>query len=194
MLSDKDRELISIGASIAAGCQPCTNFHLRAARIAGASDAEISQAVNDALSVSRHATEVMAQLTAEHAGAPISDADWQKNPLISELVSVSAASAVNSALDLKTHIAAARKLGATKGQILSAIKIASAIKSTAERKVEEATGRATEVSPTKSADCYNQADEEFTEQAVRAAAEECPGIESRGSQCGCHSEVKSKKS
>jgi AhpD family alkylhydroperoxidase len=47
MLTEKDQELIAIGTSIAAGCQPCTKYHFRAARIAGANDDEISQAVSN---------------------------------------------------------------------------------------------------------------------------------------------------
>ena len=61
-LNDKDQELIAIGASIAAGCVPCAKYHFRAARIAGAQDAEIQQAVSDALCVRRSATEGMAEL------------------------------------------------------------------------------------------------------------------------------------
>ncbi len=132
MLSDKDRELIGIGASIAAGCEPCAKFHLRAARIAGASEVEIGRAVNDALSVRDHATEAMAQVAAEYADARILDAEsGPQSMLLHELVSVSAAHALNSVGGLEMHVAAARKLGATEGQIRSAIKIASAIKATA---------------------------------------------------------------
>lgn len=133
MLNDKDRELVSIGASIAANCQPCAAFHLRAAQIAGASDSEINQAVNEALGVRRHATEGMAQLANQYLST--SNPGSQANQLIWELVSLSAAWAINSAPDIEEHIAAAQRLGATKGQILSATKIASAIKATAERKV-----------------------------------------------------------
>ncbi len=156
MLSDKDRELIGIGASLAANCEPCAKFHLRAARIAGASDAELWQVVNDALGVRRHATEKIARLAAEHLGTPVSDAGNRENPLIRELVSISAACAVNSVPDLEAHLAAARELGATKGQILSAIKIADAVKATAERKAEEATGRGAGGDPITSENCCNQ--------------------------------------
>lgn len=60
MLSDQDQELIGIGVSIAAGCQPCTNFHLRATRTAGANDAEISRALSCALSVTDLETHIRA--------------------------------------------------------------------------------------------------------------------------------------
>jgi AhpD family alkylhydroperoxidase len=168
MLSDKDRELIGIGASIAAGCEPCASFHLRAAQIAGANDTEISQAVNDALTVRRCATEGMARFTALHLGGSTPEMSGsQTSPLLGELISISAAFAVNSVADLETHIAVARALGATKGQILAAIKIASAVKGIAAGKVEEAARRAAEAMPRASADC--------------------------GPGCACRSQVESRK-
>ncbi len=137
MLSDKDRELIGIGASIAASCEPCAKFHLQAARIAGASDAEIGHAVDDALSVRDHATAVMERVAAEHGHERAADTtDDPASALLRELVSISAAHAVNSVADLEAHAAVARKLGATDGQIRSAIKIASAIKAAATGKVD----------------------------------------------------------
>ncbi len=194
MLSDKDRELISIGASLAAGCQPCARFHLRAAQIAGASDAEINEAVNDALGVSRQATEQMAELARQYVGASKPDATGQANPLLRELVSISAASAITSISELEAHLAAARTLGATKGQILSAIKIASAVKGTAEGKVEEATGRAMEVTPVETESCCQLSEDWVAEKAVKAAAPapERSDTKNCGPTCACHSETQKK--
>ncbi len=187
MLSDKDRELIGLGASIAAGCQPCTNFHVRAARIAGASDAEIAQAVNDALDASGHAREVMAQIVGQHYTAPTSDTFGREaGPVIRELVSISAAYAVNGVTDLETRVAAARRLGATDGQILAAIKIASAVKRVAVRKVEEATSRAMGVTSAES-------EREVSEQAVRTAAQVCSGMGDCGPQGGSGSQLDRQK-
>lgn len=189
MLNDKDRELISIGASLAAGCQPCARFHLRAAQIAGASDAEINQAANDALSVSRDATEKMADLANQYVGPANPHATGQANPLLRELVSISAACAINSIPELTTHLAAARTLGATKAQILSAIRIASAVKDTAEGKVEEATGRALGEKPAETESCCRPSEDKATERAMKAAAaaQERSETGACGPMCGCHS-------
>ncbi len=189
MFSDKDRELISIGASLAAGCQPCARFHLRAALIAGASGAEIDRAVNDALGVSRHATEQMAELARQYLGDVHPDTTSQGNPLLRELVSISAACAVNSIPDFETHLAAAREHGATKGQILSAIKIASAVKGTAERKVEEATRRTLGGRPIEGESCCQPSGDQFSERAMKrsAPAPERSGSGDCGPTCGCHS-------
>ncbi len=195
MLNDKDRELISIGASLAAGCQPCARFHLRAAHIAGASDTEIRQAVDEALAVRRHATEEMAQLAAKDSGVPTSDTPGDRDDLLTrELVAISAACAVNSIPDFETHLAAAQSLGATKGQLLSAIKIASAVKSTAERKLEEATGRALGGKPVETESCCQSVEDGANERATKRGtpAQERSGAGKCGPTCGCYSENQKK--
>jgi|TARA_Y100000310_G_scaffold317955_1_gene371446 4-carboxymuconolactone decarboxylase len=44
-LSDRDRELVAIGAAIASNCVPCIEYHVPAARTVGLDDAEIKEAV-----------------------------------------------------------------------------------------------------------------------------------------------------
>lgn len=46
VLSTKIAELVAIGASIAANCQPCLKYHFDTAKKAGATDAEISAAID----------------------------------------------------------------------------------------------------------------------------------------------------
>jgi AhpD family alkylhydroperoxidase len=50
----KEKELAAVGISIAAGCKPCTDFHVKKAREVGASEAEIKQSMSDAVSVRRY--------------------------------------------------------------------------------------------------------------------------------------------
>ena len=52
-LSDRDRELVAIGAAIASNCVPCTEYHVPAARQAGLDDAEIKEAISLADKVKR---------------------------------------------------------------------------------------------------------------------------------------------
>ena len=144
MLTEKEQELIAIGASIAAGCQPCTTFHIRAARIAEANDDEIRRAVGNALRVRRNATEVMARIGASQSvDASASEAnDDEDKSLIGALVSIGSAYAVNCVTNLETHVASAREQGATDGQILSAIKISCAVKDVAGNKAKAAAAKA----------------------------------------------------
>lgn len=141
ILTQKEKELIGIGVSIAAGCQPCTVHHFKAARQAGATEAEIRQAVDAALCVRNSATEIMAGLAEKHLGngRVIEKSCCGSKPLIDELVSVGAALAVNCTTSLETHLQAAQTTGATHRQIQTALGVARAIKKVAEQKAEAIT-------------------------------------------------------
>ncbi len=142
MLSDKEQELIAVGASIASGCQPCTRYHFRAARIAGANDEEIRQAVSAALCVRRNATEVMARLGNQPDETKPEIVCCESESPIRELVSISAAYAVNCVSHLETHLTAARQHGVPDDQILAALKIACAVKDMAGKKAQAAAYKA----------------------------------------------------
>jgi AhpD family alkylhydroperoxidase len=140
-LTQKEKELVAIGASIAAGCQPCTAHHFKAVRQAGATEAEIRQAVDAALCVRNSATKIMTGLAEKHLGNghAVEEPCCSSKPLIGELVSVGAALAVNCATNLETHLQAARTVGATERQIQTALGMARAIKKVAEQKAEAIT-------------------------------------------------------
>jgi AhpD family alkylhydroperoxidase len=59
MLNEKTTELVAIGASITANCQPCLEFHVTKAREFGASTEEIMAAVEIGKLVRRGATAKM---------------------------------------------------------------------------------------------------------------------------------------
>lgn len=48
-ITPKEKELAAVGISVATGCKPCTDHHMKAVRKARASDKEIRQTVADAL-------------------------------------------------------------------------------------------------------------------------------------------------
>jgi len=58
-LNDKTKELIAIGASISANCQPCLDYHLNKALEYGADESEISEAINVGTLVRRGAASKM---------------------------------------------------------------------------------------------------------------------------------------
>jgi hypothetical protein len=87
-------------------------------------------------------------------GAPESDAtNGSEKSLIGELVSVSAAFAVNCVTNLETHLTAAWQLGATARQIQTVLDIARAVKSMAGKKAEAAIAKAAEESQVCADDC-----------------------------------------
>jgi AhpD family alkylhydroperoxidase len=155
VLSEKVQEIIAVGASVAAGCLPCTKFHLRAASDVGAGEGEILQAVRVAVEVRRAATEIMAKaggLPPAEAEKPGPDPEGGRT-LVQELVSISAAYAVNCPTSLGTHMAAARALGATDEQMFEAVKIACAIRDVAVQKAKAAAGAVFGVSEEQAAGC-----------------------------------------
>jgi AhpD family alkylhydroperoxidase len=52
-LTDREKELVAIGASVGAGCQPCTGYHVRAGVKAGLTKDEVSGAIDGAQVVRR---------------------------------------------------------------------------------------------------------------------------------------------
>src|SRR5512140_622544 len=96
-LTETQQELIAVGVSIAAGCKPCTAYHLKAARAAGASDEEIRRAVSHALGVRHSATELMARLADKLLGnaSELETSRLAEESLTDDLVSAGAAFAVN---------------------------------------------------------------------------------------------------
>lgn len=62
-LAPDHRELVAIGAAVAANCEPCLAYHLRKARVAGLSDAQLRAAVV----VARQVKETPARLILEAA-------------------------------------------------------------------------------------------------------------------------------
>lgn len=185
VLSERDQEIIAVGASMASGCLPCTKFHLRAAAGAGADEGEILQAVCDATRVRRAATELMARAGGlshgewipaipEPAGAP---------SMLRELVAVAAAYAVNCSTSLGTHMAAARALGATDGQMLAALKITCAIKDVACQKAKAAAGSVLGVREEQAVACDCSGDDAVPE---AGAASNAPGKAKGAGDEDCH--------
>ncbi len=58
-LDNRTKELIAVGASLAANCQPCLQFHVTKARESGADDAEIAVAIGVAKAVRKGAAAKM---------------------------------------------------------------------------------------------------------------------------------------
>jgi len=130
-LTTKEKELVNIGASVATGCKPCTDYHFEKVRGAGASDEEIEQAISDALAVRDSAREIMQSHGLSHLGIakPVEESGRAcETTRIRELVAVGAALAVNCTTNLEKHLTAARTLGITEDEIRSVLDAALFIK------------------------------------------------------------------
>jgi AhpD family alkylhydroperoxidase len=76
-LDNRITELIAIGASVTANCQPCLQYHIDKALESGASDLEIAQAIEVAKTVRKGAAAKMDQFAStisktapSNAGSP----------------------------------------------------------------------------------------------------------------------------
>ena len=79
-LDNKTKELIAIGASVSANCQPCLEYHTGKAIECGVSTDEIQQAIETGKLVRRGAASKMDKFASELIGSsnikqPATDAD-----------------------------------------------------------------------------------------------------------------------
>lgn len=138
-ITSKEKELAAVGISIATGCMPCTDFHVKKVREFGASDAEIKRAITDALSVRREAADIMeAYGFARLEGRKPADDPKHASTTdrINELVCTGAAFGVNSVSCLKMHLEAAESVGISHEDITTILKLSAFIKGKAASHVE----------------------------------------------------------
>ena len=141
-LTQKEKELVAVAASIASGCLPCTVHHIKAVRESGASEAEVLGATRIALDVRDDATEMMAEaaqgnLSYEYPGQAKSGSLEQP---IDDLLAIGAALACNSVAGLEYYVATGRAAGATTREIQTAMGIARAIRKEAAERADVGIG------------------------------------------------------
>jgi AhpD family alkylhydroperoxidase len=139
-LTPKQKELVAVGASIAAGCRPCTEHHFDAARQAGVTDAEIRRAVDCALAIRERSGQLMATLADQLLDTPPRRDLPERvgGTVIDELVAAAAALAVNWVAGVEDHLTIAKALGASGRQIQNALGMARLVKKVAGQKVDAA--------------------------------------------------------
>jgi alkylhydroperoxidase/carboxymuconolactone decarboxylase family protein YurZ len=130
MLTQKEKELVAVAASIASGYVPCTIHYLKSVRQAGGSETEVFRAIRIALDVRDDATEMMAEVAQgnpnyEYPGK--AEAGSVQQP-IDNLVAMGAAFACNSVAGLEYYWTKAKQAGASTRQMLQVIQSVRAIK------------------------------------------------------------------
>ena len=146
-MTPREKELVAIGISVAAGCKPCTDHHVAVARKARASDEEIRQAAVDAFVVRRHAADIMEAYALAHLGEErdVSRFGFHGEPnRMTALVCLGAAFAVNCVASLEHHLAAAGKAGVPEDEIEQIVTLAAFIKQKAASHVERLVGMSEE--------------------------------------------------
>lgn len=138
-MTPRDKELVAIGISVAAGCKPCTDHHVKVARKARATDDEIRQAVDVALDVRRRAADIMEAHALAHLDEQMEAMGVEVSTGLSRiklLVGLGAAFAVNCVSSLKHKLAAAELSGVSEDDIAEIVKMAVFIKKKAASHVE----------------------------------------------------------
>ena len=138
-LNRQDREYISVGVSVAAGCKRCFEVHVKEARFQGVAEDEIVDSMNIALDVRERAQEIMKEHGLRVLGRKLAqivtgeDEEGGEKAAppgtrIEELTAAACAFAVNCERSLERHQANARAAGATDEEIQEAVRISQFIK------------------------------------------------------------------
>ncbi len=164
ILSQKEKGLVAVAASIASGCLPCTTHHLKAARETGATEAEIGEVMEIALSARNNVTQIIAE--AAHGNPspryPLEDHSGPLRQPMRELVSLAAAMACNSTKGLEVNLTRAQAAGVTTRLIRTAALIAQAVREEASDQAEAVFDRMVEPTSVNAGEqagaCCQQAD------------------------------------
>jgi len=138
ILTQKEKELVAVAASIASGCVPCTMHHTKAVREAGAPEAEVLGAIRIALDVRDYATEMMAEAAHGnlHYAYPGKTQSRSVRQPIDHLIALGAAFACNSVAGLEYYWAKAKETEVSTRHILVVIAIVRGIRKSAVEKVD----------------------------------------------------------
>jgi RNA polymerase sigma-70 factor, ECF subfamily len=139
ILPAKTKKLIGVGASVAAGCQPCTHSFAEAARAAGACDRGVRLAIEAGLGLRARAAGAMQAWSLEDFAHPEIDAAFRAERVALEaLINLAAAVAVSSASEVTRCLAEAARVGVSAEQVRVAAEIARVARRGAEREVDKA--------------------------------------------------------
>ena len=148
VLSQKEKELIAVGAAVSAGCAMCSNHHFKQAFKRGATKDEVHHAVIAATAVMEDSMGDLQRTThrlmdMEPQESHISDVETTEK--LTALIKLAAAVAVNNVIYSKRYIGIADKLGASSRELHSTIKLVRVIQKRAGKFVDEAIEEAFEV-------------------------------------------------
>ncbi len=142
-IADKEKELAAVGMSVAAGCKPCTNHHVKAATDVGCSVEEIKHAISIAINVRCQATEIMEAFALARFDKNVQEieaAEVGNTNRVDILVAIGAAFAVNCTSTLEKHLALAESTGITQDEISRILHLSKFIKGKGASHVERLGG------------------------------------------------------
>ena len=142
-ITPKEKELVAIGISVAAGCKPCTDHHVTVAQKARATGVEMREAVVDSLLIRHRAADIMeahALDRLDEERKPVTLGSRSTSNRMEAMVSVGAAFAVNCTSSLEHSLATAKAAGVSQDEIMQIVELAAFIKRKAASHVERLVG------------------------------------------------------
>jgi AhpD family alkylhydroperoxidase len=131
-LTDEQRELVAIGASVGAGCQPCVSHHLKAAAKAGVPAERLLAGVVNAELAAAESAERLADHARAQLGSEVKEP--KTAPSLDEaLASLGGALGSNDLANVKQQLRVCRHLGVTHAQLREAIELGRAVQENATR-------------------------------------------------------------
>jgi AhpD family alkylhydroperoxidase len=129
-LTDTERETVAVAAAIAAGCQPCTQHHVREALRVGLTPEEVERAIDDARAVQAEGSTAVATtgwrlLGVEPKELPTNRGRSARTQALSY---IGAAAGCNAGALLAQYIDDARGLGFSEEEMRGAVEAAAAVK------------------------------------------------------------------
>ena len=131
-LTDQQRELVAIGASIGAGCHPCVSYHLKAGARAGMSAERLLAGVVNAELAAAESAERLTDHVRAQLGSEVREPKVAP-PLDEALASLGGALGSNDLANVERQLLAARQLGVSRPQLREAIELARAVQENATR-------------------------------------------------------------
>jgi hypothetical protein len=137
MLTPRDRCLVSLSASVASGCVPCTNYYLAKAQGVGLVDEDAHEALARGIAIRRLATEALARtLGCDSGDAESADPPGAPHGPLVILQSLGAAYAVNCDVLVARFLNASTQDGIAVDLVHAAIQIARGVRGMAGRVVD----------------------------------------------------------
>ena len=131
-LSSEQKELVAVGASVGAGCQPCVSHHLKAGAKAGLDGEQLLAAVTSAERVTAEAAVAMGDHARAKLGSSVTVPALMSR-LEEALASLGAALGANDVTNIERQLRAAAELGASRPQLQQAIETAHTVQENAAR-------------------------------------------------------------
>jgi AhpD family alkylhydroperoxidase len=129
-LMEKEKELVAIGTAIGAGCQPCTQHHVRAALECGLTRKEVQRAIEEAQVVRQEGGIAVAnvgrRLLEIERQEPQSDCEPSDRRQV--LTYLGTAAGCNAGSLLTRYVARARELGLSAEELRATLEVTEAVK------------------------------------------------------------------